>query len=982
MSLIGQLLVELGINTAAFKDGLDRATYQAQQFAKQAAGSFQSLEASVKGISESFAGLDPAIGGAIDGIVGALGPLSGALGTVGGATAGFAAALVGAGVGAIGIAANFAQTAARLGELSQATGVSVEQLSLLGDVAATKGIGIDQMGKALERMSKSALAAAQAGPHATNAYTDLGIAVKNTDGTLRSAQDIFNDISIKFATMPDGPLKTAEAMKIFGRAGAELIPLLNEGGKQLGELENHFIALNDVVSGPTAASAERFKENTTLLGAAFKGVENQLTADLLPALNEVATEFINAFEGDQSNIKALADAIADVAKVTLNLFQVIALLGKLIVDAVGAGIEAFQQLGEVIKLISGAIVNAARGDFKGAWAGVQEAGVGTWNRIKDNALLAIHDIEDSAKGITNVWTAQAPAAKATPATGGTPTPTGDTSFIDKQIASIERQAAKEQALAEAVGRATESQIDANAAAASGAAIQQLMDTAMEKGIQNTQKFKAALDAAIPRIQAAAEFEATFKAAVEDQSALDNFNKKIDEQAVALRGDVEAGNAVEKQQNKNSSALVPLVANLTQLGLKYEELRVQYGDADPRVKALAADFERQAAEVKAAEDATAKLNAQVAANAGKSEVANQDAKVKALQATVVALQQGGEAYAKIAEQVAEFATKTGAADATVQKFKADLLAENVALQQQAAQKLATPGNSQQAEDLKIQITYLQQLEAEWEKEGKDITGVQQALLQLNAQYTQLNVNSNKFFAGATAGFAKFDASVQTTGQFMSTAIDHALTGVSNSIANLIATGKAGWADLENSMEEELLKFAASNALKAATQAIGKALSGQGGILGSIGGAISGAAGGGQAAAETANTTAVSTNTAAITALTAAMKLGGLGGGGGGGDDSGGGGLLDLLGFGGGHADGGDVTPGKTYLVGEKGPELLQVGAAGGSIVPNGQFGGGSTSNVTVVQNIQTPSPDAFKSSQAQIHAAAYNTARSKASHLGR
>src|SRR5208282_5921681 len=116
-------------------------------------------------------------------------------------------------------------------------------------VAATKGIGVDQMGKALERMSRSALAAAQAGPHATNAYTDLGIAVKNTDGTLRSAQDIFNDISIKFATMPDGPLKTAEAMKIFGRAGAELIPLLNEGGAKIQELQGHFTALNAVISG-------------------------------------------------------------------------------------------------------------------------------------------------------------------------------------------------------------------------------------------------------------------------------------------------------------------------------------------------------------------------------------------------------------------------------------------------------------------------------------------------------------------------------------------------------------------------------------------------------------------------------------------------------------------------------------------------------------------------------------------------------------
>ncbi len=208
MSLIGQLLVELSVNTSAFRDGLDKATYQAQQFGKQIGNSFSALENSIKGVGEAFSQLDPAIGGAISGITNALSPLTASLGTVGGATVGVVAALAAAGVGAIGIAIHFSETAARLGELSQATGIAVEDLSLLGDIAATKGIGVDQMAKALERMDKNALAAAQSGPKTANAFRDLGVAVTNADGSLRSAQDIFNDISIKFATMPDGPQKT------------------------------------------------------------------------------------------------------------------------------------------------------------------------------------------------------------------------------------------------------------------------------------------------------------------------------------------------------------------------------------------------------------------------------------------------------------------------------------------------------------------------------------------------------------------------------------------------------------------------------------------------------------------------------------------------------------------------------------------------------------------------------------------------------
>jgi phage-related minor tail protein len=51
---------------------------------------------------------------------------------------------------------------------------------------------------------------------------------------------------------------------------------------------------------------------------------------------------------------------------------------------------------------------------------------------------------------------------------------------------------------------------------------------------------------------------------------------------------------------------------------------------------------------------------------------------------------------------------------------------------------------------------------------------------------------------------------------------------------------------------------------------------------------------------------------------------------------------------GKASGGPVMPGGTYLVGEKGPELLHMGGAAGTITPNSQMGGGQvTYNINAV-----------------------------------
>lgn len=56
------------------------------------------------------------------------------------------------------------------------------------------------------------------------------------------------------------------------------------------------------------------------------------------------------------------------------------------------------------------------------------------------------------------------------------------------------------------------------------------------------------------------------------------------------------------------------------------------------------------------------------------------------------------------------------------------------------------------------------------------------------------------------------------------------------------------------------------------------------------------------------------------------------------------ISSVLGFGGGKADGGPVSPKKSYIVGEEGPEMFTPGTSG-RIIPNHKMGGGGT-NVTV------------------------------------
>ena len=52
----------------------------------------------------------------------------------------------------------------------------------------------------------------------------------------------------------------------------------------------------------------------------------------------------------------------------------------------------------------------------------------------------------------------------------------------------------------------------------------------------------------------------------------------------------------------------------------------------------------------------------------------------------------------------------------------------------------------------------------------------------------------------------------------------------------------------------------------------------------------------------------------------------------------------------RAVGGPVSAGGAYLVGERGPELLQMGSRGGNIIPNNAIGGGNTTNNMITVNV--------------------------------
>jgi hypothetical protein len=138
-----------------------------------------------------------------------------------------------------------------------------------------------------------AAVASGGGGDAAAALRAIGVSVTDATGKLRSSDVVFTDIAQKFSILKDGAEKSALAVAIFGKSGAELIPLLNEGRKGLADASAEAQRFGVVVGGDAAAAAEQFNDNVTRIQEAARGLFNQIAQGLLPIIVDLSNQFVD-----------------------------------------------------------------------------------------------------------------------------------------------------------------------------------------------------------------------------------------------------------------------------------------------------------------------------------------------------------------------------------------------------------------------------------------------------------------------------------------------------------------------------------------------------------------------------------------------------------------------------------------------------------------------------------------------------------------
>lgn len=229
------------------------------------------------------------------------------------AKAGAAAAVAFAAAGvAVAVAVKGAiNEADKLNKASQKIGVPVEELSALKFAADLADVSFEGLEKGLVKLSKAMVeAAAKPTSEAANAFKALGVSATDGSGKLKSSSEVLQDVAGKFEGLKDGAGKTAVSVALFGKAGADLIPLLNAGKDGLQEMADEARQLGIVIDGKTAKSAEEFNDNLTRLGKVKDGIIVKITAGMLPALEQLSKNMV-ATAKDTEGLSSVGQSLGE-----------------------------------------------------------------------------------------------------------------------------------------------------------------------------------------------------------------------------------------------------------------------------------------------------------------------------------------------------------------------------------------------------------------------------------------------------------------------------------------------------------------------------------------------------------------------------------------------------------------------------------------------------------------------------------------------
>lgn len=302
-----------------------------------------------------------------------------------------------AAIGGVAMFAGFVKSAVDaldvISDISQRTGIAVEELAGLQLWFQKGGMEADALEGAMVKLSRSI---ADGGKE----FKKLGVSTREADGSLRSNVAVLLDSADAFAKMQDGTAKTALAVDLFGKSGAALLPMLNEGSKGLREMNELAEKLGLTFDQQTVDAAGQFNDTLDFMGLAAQGVGRQLAAELLPTMNSLIGTMFN-FASSGNGVRKAADIIATGFKIVYTAGVGIVTLFNTLAETISG---TFSFIGNNLSTLFMGLKQAIEGNYAQAWNTLTQGGQRSAAILSTTFGNVKREVVAAASTVSDAWT--------------------------------------------------------------------------------------------------------------------------------------------------------------------------------------------------------------------------------------------------------------------------------------------------------------------------------------------------------------------------------------------------------------------------------------------------------------------------------------------------------------------------------------------------------------------------------------------------
>ena len=264
------------------------------------------------------------------------------------------APIAGVSTAVVGLATKVGNTADRLLDLSDITGMTTDALQEYEYVAKIAGVSTEAVSKASQGLIRRLPQLKNEGGATSDAIAELGVSLEGT------ADEIMDNLIVALAETESTMDRNAKGSAIFGGAWKDLAPILGMGADGIGDVRREARELGLVMGEDALNNANDFRTGVDRLKATFGGLFNELgakfapilTETLLPLLQEKVVPLIQDFADrigglvewfedlspeTQTAILAIGGLVAGIGPLLLIIGKVIGIITPLITLIGGAG---------------------------------------------------------------------------------------------------------------------------------------------------------------------------------------------------------------------------------------------------------------------------------------------------------------------------------------------------------------------------------------------------------------------------------------------------------------------------------------------------------------------------------------------------------------------------------------------------------------------------------------------------------------------